>query len=162
MKAILDLPEAHARALETVLARIPPADVLWALTGSAGLRLQGVDIPVHDLDLQSDRLGVYEMERRLDGFIRTPVHLWESENVRSWDGKAEIAGVEVELIGDMAHRNPDGAWGAPPDIAMRIFVTWRDQRVPVLPLAYEAGAYVKMGRAEKAARIRAVLDARRN
>lgn len=43
------------------------------------------------------------LEKRLAEFIHTPVHLWESERTRSLYGKAEIEGVEVELIGDIVH-----------------------------------------------------------
>jgi hypothetical protein len=39
--ALLDLPEAHLRALEFLLNRVPPLEYIWSLTGSAGLRLQG-------------------------------------------------------------------------------------------------------------------------
>ena len=53
-KAILDLPEQHASVLSFLVAKVPPTQYLWALTGSAGLRLQGVDLSVNDLDLQTD------------------------------------------------------------------------------------------------------------
>jgi hypothetical protein len=52
--ALLDLLKAHLRALEFLLKRVPPLENIWVLTGSAGLRLQGVDVPVHDLDIQAD------------------------------------------------------------------------------------------------------------
>ncbi|OQX64359.1 MAG: hypothetical protein B5M51_04020 [Anaerolinea sp. 4484_236] len=157
MKAIFDLPEAHTRALEIIYNRMLSVDILWALTGSAGLRLQGVDIPIHDLDIQSDQAGIYEMERRLSEFIFTPVHIWESEYTRSLFGKAKIAGIGVDLIGDMAHLKPDGGWEPPSDLKIRVFVGWHNLHIPVLPLGYEASAYEKMGRLEKASKIRAVL-----
>jgi hypothetical protein len=157
MKAVLDLPEAHTRALKVVLERVPPEEVCWVLTGSAGLRLQGVDLPVHDLDLQSDGESVYLIERRLAEFVKTPIHLWETARMRSLDGKAEIDGIQVELLADIAHLLPDGTWSGFTDFSRLVWLDWSGQRVPVFPLADEAEAYASMGRLEKAARIRAFL-----
>ncbi len=41
----MNLPDAHRDALAVICARLPLATVDWALTGSAGHRLQGVDAP---------------------------------------------------------------------------------------------------------------------
>jgi len=157
MKAVLDLPATHVRVLEVILGRIPAEEVLWVLTGSAGLRLQGVDIPVNDLDLQGDAESVYIIEQRLAEFVHTPVHTWESERTRSLDGRAEMEGVEVELIGDIAKRGADGEWDPPMDLSRRIFIEWHGMNVPVLPLEIEAEAYAAMGRVEKAGIIRAAI-----
>ena len=157
MKAVLDLPAAHVRALEVILRRIPAQEVLWVLTGSAGLRLQGVDILVNDLDLQGDAESVYIIEQRLAEFVHTPVHTWESERTHSLDGRAEMEGVEVELIGDIAKRGADGEWESATDLSRRIFIDWRGMNVPVLPLEIEAEAYAAMGRMEKAGIIRAAI-----
>ena len=63
MKAVYDLPEHHSHVLTLLMAKIDPTDYVWALTGSAGLRLQGVDLPVHDLDLQTDAKTIYLLEK---------------------------------------------------------------------------------------------------
>lgn len=157
MKAVLDLPAGHVQALEVILGRISAEEVLWVLTGSAGLRLQGVDLLVNDLDLQGDAESVYIIEQRLTEFVHTPVHTWESERTRSLDGKAEMEGVEVELIGDIAKRGADGEWEPATDLSRRIFIEWHGMNVPVLPLEIEAEAYAAMGRVEKAGIIRAAL-----
>jgi hypothetical protein len=39
-KAILELPEKHTLVLSLLLEKVPPTEHMWALTGSAGLRLQ--------------------------------------------------------------------------------------------------------------------------
>lgn len=56
------------------------------------------------------------LEKRLAEFIHTPVHLWESERTRSLYGKAEIEGVEVELIGDIVHLGSKGEWNPAIDL----------------------------------------------
>jgi hypothetical protein len=157
-KAFLDLPEQHTNVLRFLIENIPPAENLWALTGSAGLRLQGVDLSVHDLDLQTDAETVFVLERELVDFMNVPVHLWETEHTLSYHGQAEIQGLLVELLGDIRHRGPDGAWGPSLDLkSVLVWVEWQDLNVPVLSLAYEAVAYEKMGRLEKAEQIRSVI-----
>lgn len=158
IKAVLDLAEQHTRVLSFLVERVPPAEYLWALTGSAGLRLQGVDIPVNDLDLQTDGQTIFRMEKMLAKFMKMRVHLWESEHTLSYHGQAEIDGLQVELLGDMPHRRSDGVWDSPLDIeSVLVCVAWRDLRIPVLSLEHEARAYARMGRLEKAEPIRSVL-----
>jgi len=158
MNAVLDLPEQHAQVLHLLIEKIPPAELPWSLTGSAGLRLQGVDIPVNDLDLQTDAQTIYVIEKRLVEFMKTSVHVWESEHTLSHHGQAEINGLQVEFLGDMRHRSPTGIWEPAIDIAStRVWVTWHEVEVPVLPLKHEAIAYEKMGRAQKAEQIRAAI-----
>jgi hypothetical protein len=158
MNAALDLPEQHAQVLLLLIEKIPPTDLPWALTGSAGLRLQGVDIPVNDIDLQTDAQTIYVIEQRLTEFMKTPVHVWESEHTMSHHGQAEINGLQVEFLGDMRHRSPGGIWEPAVDIvSVRVWVNWRELQIPILPLLHEALAYEKMGRMQKAELIRAAI-----
>jgi hypothetical protein len=158
IRALLDLPEQHAGVLRFLIKKIPPAKNLWALTGSAGLRLQGVELSVNDLDLQSDSKTVFLLENELVDFMKVPVHLWETEHTLSYHGQAEIDGLQVELLGEIRHRQPDGTWGMSLDIQpVLVWVEWHDLEIPVLSLVHEAVAYEKMGRLEKAERIRSAI-----
>ncbi|MBN2388153.1 MAG: hypothetical protein JXB85_14140 [Anaerolineales bacterium] len=153
----LDLSEEHARALAWLLDNVPPAELLWALTGSAGLRLQGVDLQVHDLDIQTDQQTVYAIEQRLGSKVHTPVRLWESPGMRSLDGKARVAGIEIELLANLVHRLPDGSWSSLTDFSRLVWLDWHGRSLAVFPLENEAEAYEAMGRAEKAALIRQTI-----
>ena len=158
IKAKLDLPEQHGIVLSFLVKRIPPAESLWALTGSAGLRLQGVDISVNDLDLQTDAKTVFLLEKGLGEYIKVPVYLWETEHTWSYHGQAEIDGLQVELLGDIRHRLPDRSWGASLDIeSVLVWVEWHEEKIPVLSLVHEAQAYEKMGRLQKAELIRSAI-----
>ncbi len=158
MKAAYDLPDPHAEVLTWLVTIINPADTLWALTGSAGLRLQGADLPVHDLDLQTDAKTIYLLEKKIAEFVKVPVHVWETEHTLSYHAQAEIHGLQVELLGDIRHRGADGAWLPPLDIpSVLVWVEWRELNIPVLSLAHEAVAYEKMGRSQKAELIRAAI-----
>lgn len=158
MKAVHALPERHAQVLSFLIGMINPTENLWALTGSAGLRLQGIDISVNDLDLQTDAKTIYLLEKEIAEFIKVPLHVWESEHTLSYHGQAEINGLQVELLGDVRHRGVDGTWGPPLDIeSVLVWVEWRRLKVPVLSLVHEALAYQKMGREQRAELIRSAI-----
>ncbi|HJR80716.1 MAG TPA: hypothetical protein VJ821_11635 [Anaerolineales bacterium] len=141
------------------MERVSPAANLWALTGSAGLRLQGVNTYVHDMDVQTNAESIDLLEKRLAEFMTTPVHVWESEHTLSLHGQAEINGLQVELLGDVRHRRTDGTWEPPLDIkSVLVWVEWHGLKIPVLSLAHEALAYEKMGRRQKAELIRSAIQ----
>jgi hypothetical protein len=153
-----DLPETHAKALKTLLTLIPPQKFGWVLTGSASLFLQGVDVPVHDLDIECPARDIRRIEKELAEYITTPVHIWESERIRSLDGKAQIGEVEIELISDLEVRKEYGRWTRLIAFGQK---TWREcqgQQLPLFPLQVEAEAYQRMGREDKALLIVAALQ----
>ena len=153
-----ELPDAHVQALKTLLDRIPPEKFDWVLTGSASLRLQGVDVTVHDLDIECNSQVIRKIEQALSEYITTPVHLWESGRIRSLDGKAQIDGVEIEIISELEALRPDGSWERLIDFDQKFWLEWQGLQVPLLPLAAEAVAYAEMGRDEKALLIRETIQ----
>jgi hypothetical protein len=145
------LDEMHLAALRELQVGLSTSTVRWVLTGSAGFVLQGVPVAVHDLDVQTDAAGAYEIAQRFARAVVEPVHFWDSGSMRSHFGALELAGVRVEVMGDISKRNPDGSWDNSPDLAgLTRWVDTADLRLPVLALEYEAEAYRKMGRLAKA------------
>jgi hypothetical protein len=145
------LPRDHQIALRHVLARLHDREIDWALTGSASFSLQGLPLVPEDLDLQTNAWGAYELERCFAEYLVRPVSWVTNSTVRSLWGSLCIEGVEVEIIGDIQKRLPDGTWTAPPVLSE---VRWNFETgfgaVPVLDLAYEAQAYAQMGRLRRA------------
>jgi len=150
----LDLPEAQARALQALLDLVPPREFGWMLTGSANLRLQGVDVPVNDIDLYCPKESIHAMEKAMKEYIQTPVHLWESDSLRSLDGKLVIHGIQVELISQMQGLNEQGQWVDRRVCEQDCWVNWRGKQIPVISLEDELNAYEMMGRKGKADAIR--------
>ncbi len=74
--------------------------------------------------------------------------------MRSLDGRAEVEGIQVELLANLAHLLPDGSWSTFTDFSRLLWLDWHDRRLAVFPLEDEADAYQAMGRLEKAALIR--------
>lgn len=133
--------------------------ILWVITGSVGLALQGMPLEPNDLDIQTDTAGAYEIARRLGPYITRPVALTTKGRTRSHWGALVVDGVEVEIIGDIQHCPSADEWDPAPDLpTLARLVQIDDIQVRVLPLVYEADAYRRMGRVEKAALIQAYAN----
>lgn len=172
------------RALSRIIQTLQGRDIIWALTGSASFALQGVPVEVHDIDIQTDAAGAYAIQALFADKIIRPVAFLESPNIRSHLGAVEVEGVVVEIMGAIQKRIrrinedrtqdeknavpdqpghscsqlPTPEWEPPVDVgALRIFARWEGYAVPVLPLEYEFGAYVRLGRFERAQLLRAFL-----
>lgn len=153
------IPAKFLPAVRTIHAALLETQVDWAVTGSLGMALQGMDLPINDIDIQTDEDGAYEVERRLAQYVVVPVLYKASERMRSRLGKLNVEGVQVEIIGGIQKRTQDGEWDQPVQVAQhRVWVEVEGLSIPVLSLEYEYEAYKIMGRDDKATRIRQWLD----
>ncbi|MHB8088376.1 MAG: nucleotidyltransferase domain-containing protein [Anaerolineaceae bacterium] len=130
----------------------------WAVTGSFGMVLHGMQMDIHDIDIQTDKEGAYEIERRLVRYLVKLVHFKASERIRSYFGAFEIVGIKIEVMGDMQHFLSDQQWDSPVRLeSYRDWVDYADMHIPVMTLEHEAKAYQKMGRTAKAETIQNFL-----
>ena len=156
---MINLPPGFDPVISQLHDRLETLPHPWTFTGSLSMALQGMDLEIHDIDVQSDREGAYAIQALFPEFIIRPVAFSGTERVRSHFGALEIAGVKVEIMGDMQGRPLEDDWIAPPFLPDLIHrVEYAGMRLPVLDLEYEYTAYARMGRAAKAARIRHFLD----
>jgi hypothetical protein len=127
------------------------------------MALQGVPVEVHDIDLQTNKDGAYEIERLLLDYVVKPVRYLESERIRSYLSMFEIDGIRVEIMGDIQKRLEEEygsapAWEEPVKVEdHRHWLEIEGMPVPVLSLEYEVQAYLRLGRTEKAEMLRAWL-----
>jgi hypothetical protein len=154
------MPERYLAAITVLCERLPLEDVNWALTGSVAHRLQGVDVPVRDIDVQTDAPGAFLVGEALADYVVEPPGDRETERMQSIFGVFCILGLDVEVMGGVRKRSgPGQAWGPPTDPAdHRVAVRLDDLTVPVLSLLYEASAYETLGRHERAALLRAAAQ----
>jgi len=147
----------HLKVLGKIVSCLKDSPINWVVTGSLGMALQGVPIQVHDIDIQTDKDGAYEIERCFPEYVVEPVRYSESEKVRSYLGMLEIEG-KVEIMGDIQKRLGDQSWEKPVKVEYyRRWVEVGGMRIPVLSLEYEHQAYLKLGRIEKAEMLRSWL-----
>jgi hypothetical protein len=149
----------YLNTLHTIHALLKDSQINWVVTGSLGMALQGMDIEVHDIDIQTDKDGAYEMERLFFEYVVKPVHDSVSERIRSHFGALEIGGIKVEIMGDIQKRLDNQTWEEPVKVEChKHWVGIDGMQIPVLSLAYEYQAYLKLGRNEKAEMLRKWLQ----
>ncbi len=154
------IPAPYADVLRRVARSLTDLPVAWAITGSTGMALQGVQLEVHDVDLQTSAAGAYAIGERLAAWAVTPVCERIAPHIRSHLGVFEIDGLKVEVMGGLQKR-VEGVWEPPVDIGpLRCWVRRGDVTLPVLSLVYEEQAYRKLGRIERADLLRNWLEDR--
>ncbi|GAH69016.1 unnamed protein product, partial [marine sediment metagenome] len=84
-----------AKVLHQLHKHLPIDEVDWAVTGSLGFALQGMDVDVHDIDIQTDKPGAYEIERRFSEYVVRNVAFSSSEKIRSHFGQLSIGSIKV-------------------------------------------------------------------
>jgi hypothetical protein len=145
--------------LRQIVISLQDSEVNRAVTGSLGQALQGVAIEPQDIDVQTDEEGAYEIERHFSAQVSRKVRFSTSGRIRSHFGALLIEGVQVEIMGAVQKRQPDGTWEAVIDPGRyRRIVSFAGLQVPVLALEYEAQAYQKLGRLQRAEMLRRVLQ----
>ena len=145
----------HLSVLRKICAHLEDSGINWVVTGSLGMALQGVLVQVHDIDIQTDKDGAYEIERRFPKYMIKPVGYSVSERIRSHFGALEIDGIKVEIMGDVQKHLGNQSWEEPVKVERyRCWVEIDGMRVPVLSLEYEYQAYLKLGRGDKAETLR--------
>lgn len=145
--------------LRKIHTRLLDSNLNWVVTGSLGWALQGVPVEIHDIDIQTDKAGAYEIERRFSEFAIRKVTFSSAGRIRSHFGVLMIDGIKVEIMGDIQKRLKDGTWEAPVDLNYhKGTVEIEGIQIPVLSLEYEYQAYLKLGRIEKAERLKKWLQ----
>ena len=143
------------RALKIICGTLQNTEVVWAITGSLGLALRGMEFEVNDIDLQTDAAGAYGIQNAFSGSIVRQVRLSMSEEIASHWGELEIEGVKVEIMGGLQKKSPDRTWEPPVEVEQHLeFVPFEGMMLPVLSLKHEEQAYRKLGRTDKADRIK--------
>ena len=152
---------AFLDVLRQLYARLNGADINWAVTGSLGFALQGVPMPeVHDIDLQSDAAGAYDIEQLFADHVTRKVKLSAANRIRSHFGALQIDGIKIEIMGDVEKRMDEASdWERPPELKqVKRYVQIDEMCVPVMDREYECQAYREMGRVATANLLREWLD----
>lgn len=146
------IPTAYIVVLRQLFKELTERQITWVVTGSLSFALQGLPLEPHDIDIQTDTDGAYEIERCFSSRVIRKVAFSSTDHIRSHFGALQIEGIVVEIMGDIQKRvDENGLWEPPVDLkSHRQFVHIEGMEIPVLALAYEAQAYRKLGRWERA------------
>jgi len=150
----------YLKTLRKICDRLNNRPLHWVITGSLGMALQGMDIQVHDIDIQTDRYGAYEIGNIFSEYVVEPVHYLASERIRSHFGVLDIDGVKIDIMGDVQKFLGDQTWEEPINVQRyKYWIKFNNLRIPVMSLEYEYKAYRKLGRTRQAEKIKNWLDA---
>jgi len=144
--------------LKIISKRLTDKNINWVLGGSLNLAIQGVNVIPHDIDILTNQKGALAIQKELDEFTQESVVYKESDLFKSWLGVFEINGVKVEIMGDLSSRaSIHDNWRPPTKLKNPVYITYQDLTIPVKSLKEEYGAYTRMGRTEKAEKIKSCL-----
>jgi hypothetical protein len=143
--------------------RLAGSDIVWAVTASANLMLQGLDVTPGDIDIVTTADGTHRIEELFSEYVVRPIQppetaVDEKKGIRSHYGAISVDRVEVELMGDLEHRI-DREWIPIDDVAeTRIFVERDGRDIPVMPLDHELASYRNFGDKERVALLEAQME----
>lgn len=144
------IDSTYLNVLRKIYARLRRSNINWVVTGSLSFALQGVPITPNDIDVQTDKTGVYAIEHRFSEFVIRNVVFSSAERIRSHFGTLLIDGIKVEIMGDIQKRLDDGTWEDPVELKHhKQFIEVEGMQIPVLSLEYEYQAYLRLGRLER-------------
>ncbi|MCL4455471.1 MAG: hypothetical protein M1157_07540 [Deinococcus sp.] len=147
------IPLPMLAAFRLIYSRLEQSGTNWVLTGSLAFAMQGLPLSPRDIDIQTDKEGAYRFGELFAEYVRHPVGPDRAgERIRSHLGDFVINGVQVQVMGALQKRtSAHREWEPPTDIGRhKCYVEFEGMKVPVLSLSYEAEAYRKMGREERA------------
>jgi ubiquinone/menaquinone biosynthesis C-methylase UbiE len=151
---------AHKPRWRPVLAAIAraldAAGVRFTISGGAALALHGIPIAVRDVDLITDRTGVYQFQELFSAQATEPVRYLESADYRSHFGRFAIDGVTVEVMAELEWR--EGARWLPINAATATQIKVEGALMAVAWAEEEFLAYIRRGRLERAAFMLPHLD----
>ena len=135
--------------LRLIADQLNKTEITYKVVGGASIALQGVQISVKDLDLEMDQESAYRFQTLFQGNTVQPVEMRESETYRSFFGRFDFDGVQIEVMGDL-HRREAGrwvptwtaTWGKADLDGVQVNVAWLEE---------ETLAYIRRGRLERAA-----------
>jgi len=147
--------------LGVIVSKLEKKRINWVLGGSVNLALQGVDISPRDIDILTDKKGAFQIEELLKDCEIKKVELTKSEKFCSYIGKFQIKGLEIEVIGDLQAKMPNGEWTKPFRPKLKTTLKLGNLKIPVSPLKVELEVYKGLGRAERVQMIEEVLKKKR-
>lgn len=146
-------------ALQKFYKIIDGKDILWILSGSTSLFVQGVDSVINnDIDILTDKTGSLKIDELLKDFRIEKSKYSSTEKYQSYFSKYEIDGVSVEIMGEFQYRLADNEWSKPNQTNKIIKKEFEGMLLPMLELNQELKEYENLGRTDKVERIKKALD----
>ncbi|UCG03133.1 MAG: hypothetical protein JSW11_03915 [Candidatus Heimdallarchaeota archaeon] len=149
----------YLKALKSLIYRLESSNIIWGVTGSLSMALQGVPVVPNDIDIQTDEKGAYEIQKLFKDHIIKPINFSGNSMIKSHFGSIRVCDILIEIMGGVQKLLPNGSWEPAVDIQPhRQFIKLKGMHIPVLSLKYEESAYRKLGRIERADLLKKYLE----
>lgn len=135
--------------LHRVARTLSETNIDYRLVGSAALALHGVDVPVHDLDLEMAKEDAQRLLAQFKAHIVLPLAWREAEHIRSHYGRLEIDGVGIDVMAGL-ERRVRGHW-VPALCTSGTTVELDGTRICLVALEEETLSQMRRGRLDAAA-----------
>ncbi len=146
-------------ALLTLHDALKGRGVHWAVMGSLSHALQGLKIQPNDIDITTTRQGAHTIEQLLEPHVTRPITHSQGDGVRSHLGELTIHGVTVQIIGDMETSTDNAPWTPLPHDHPHLIMV-EGAPIPVRTLEQETQTYTRLGRTERAEKLRTLNERR--
>jgi len=118
------------KILQIILNNLQNKEFIWRLEGSVNLKIQGIDIPIQDLDITTNNKGTKIFRNALKKYI---VKDFFNQKINSHSIICNINNFEVEIN---FYNNKE----------LNMFnkvekIFWNDLKIPILPLEYAKKFY---------------------
>jgi len=139
--------EKTEKALRIVIEKLNGLN--YVLIGSVSLCIQGTDLQPRDIDILTDPDGIDKIIGILKEYQTKEKYFDKSDGRNSYRTFFDIGGVEIEALG-----NVNSTCRPKDSLDKKIFVDYKDMKIPCMSLEEELRAYEKMGRDDKVKLIR--------
>ena len=97
-----------SKGIEAVLDEVIPVCTLpyanYVFVGRTALALQGIDVPVSDIDLATHKEGVFSFAQRFSKYALTPPCWSETQQIAGYFSQYMIQNVLVEVMGETRNK----------------------------------------------------------
>jgi hypothetical protein len=78
------------------MKRLESKNIIWAVTGSLRMAFKGVPVIPNDIDIQTDEIGAYKIQKLFKDHVTKPVTFCGDDSIKLHFGSLVIFGVQVE------------------------------------------------------------------
>ncbi|NHJ47303.1 MAG: hypothetical protein FK733_05890 [Asgard group archaeon] len=98
------------KVLKQIIVKLSKTNIMWLLSGSTNLFIQGIKITASDIDIISTKEDLFRIEEIFKDYIVKKIEYNESEKYRSWFGRLNINSIQIDLMADLEYKPPNSDW----------------------------------------------------
>ncbi len=146
-------------ALKKVYDKLIETNILWVLSGSVSLAIQGVDVePRNDIDILTDESGSEKIYLLLKDFCTKKPEYSSTDKYCSYFSIYEVDGINVEVMGDFQYKLKNGEWSVKNHLHEIKEFEYEKMKIPVLEISQELQEYKNLNRQDKVEKIERFLN----